>query len=72
MTTQKESKEKSLIIIDGQNVAIRYGGTQFSALGIKLVIDYWQQRGHIVQVMLPDYCFNKEEVMLKKKLAVIN
>ena len=53
-------------------MAIRYESTQFAALGIKLVIDYWQQRGHIVQVLLPDYCFNKQEVMLKKKLAVIN
>jgi len=34
-----------------------------------MVIDYWHQRGHTVQVLLPDYCFNREDVMLRKKLA---
>lgn len=66
----QENRTKHLIILDGQNVAIRYGDTRFISKGIKLAIDYWVERGHQVHVLLPDYFFNKEEVALKKQLAV--
>lgn len=70
MNFNKENKEKRLIILDGQNVAIRYGDTKFSSLGLKLAIDFWAERGHQVQVLLPDYYFKKEEVAMKRQLAV--
>ena len=65
-----ETKEKNKIIIDGQNVAIRYGDTRFSSMGLKLAIECFKERGHEVHVVLPDYFFNKEEVALKRELAV--
>ncbi len=72
MATNKENKEKRLIVLDGQNVAIRHGDTHFSSKGIKLVIDFWTERGHEVNVLLPDFYFNKEEVAMKRQLAVFN
>lgn len=66
----KEQKDKTLIILDGQNVAIRHGDTQFSAEGLQIALDYWIKRGHPVHAMLPDYCFNKEEVARRKVIAV--
>lgn len=64
-----ETKDKHLIILDGQNIAIRYGDTRFSSLGLKIAIDYWVEKGHTVHVLLPDYFFNKEEVIKKRELA---
>ena len=70
MALNRENKEKNLIVLDGQNVAIRHGDTYFSSMGIKLAIDFWAERGHQVNVLLPDYYFKKEEVAMKKQLAV--
>jgi ribonuclease ZC3H12 len=69
LSEPKEKREKTPIILDGMNVAIRYGDDHFVAMGIKVAADYWMTKGHTVQVMLPDYCFNREDVMLRKKLA---
>ena len=66
----KETRDKNMIILDGQNVAIRYGDTQFSAEGLQIALDYWIKKGHQAHVMLPDYCFNKEEVARRKVIAV--
>eukprot|EP01017_Pseudomicrothorax_dubius_P008671 TRINITY_DN12867_c0_g1_i2.p1 TRINITY_DN12867_c0_g1~~TRINITY_DN12867_c0_g1_i2.p1 ORF type:complete len:501 (+),score=87.67 TRINITY_DN12867_c0_g1_i2:731-2233(+) len=65
----RESREKNLIVIDGQNVAVRYGGDRFRSKGIKLAVEYWQQRGHAVQVILPDFCFQREEVLKRQQTA---
>lgn len=46
-----------MIIIDGQNVAIRHGQNYFSCIGIKIVVDYWKKKGHEVIALLPDYFF---------------
>lgn len=70
MAPNRENKEKTLIVLDGQNVAIRHGDTRFSSAGLKLAIDYWVEKGHQVHVMLPDYYFKKEEVAMKRQLAV--
>ena len=68
-----ENKAKTLIVIDGQNVALRHSETQFSAKALQLVIQYWLRKGHPVHVLLPDYCFDKEEVAKRKRdsIAVI-
>lgn len=47
------------IIIDGSNVAIEHGNTKgrfFSCMGIKLVVDYFLNRGHVnIKVMIPRF-----------------
>lgn len=52
-----------MIVLDVQNIAMRHGNNKsFNCKGIKIVIDYWQAKGHEVIGFLPDYLFNKQEV----------
>ena len=53
--------------MDGQNVAIRHGKDHFSALGLQITAEYWQEKGHRVIILLPDYYFKEEEVEKKKE-----
>lgn len=69
---ENRNRDKNPIILDGQNVAIRYGDTRFAAEGLQIVLDFWIKRGHAAYVMLPDYCLNKEEVARRKAIAVYN
>ncbi|XP_026672933.1 transcription initiation factor TFIID subunit 3-like isoform X2 [Ceratina calcarata] len=47
------------IIIDGNNVAMQHkSGKVFSEEGLKLVVEYFQQRGHTVKVFLPQSRFS--------------
>lgn len=55
-----------MIVVDGQNVAIRHGKDHFSAQGLQITADYWQQKGHKVIILLPDYFFKTEEVEKKQ------
>lgn len=49
------------------NVAIRHGhDKRFSSKGLKIAIDYWLKKQHNVVVLLPDFCFNKEEAVKKE------
>ena len=49
-----------MFVLDVQNIAMRHGNNKsFNCKGIKIVIDYWQTKGHEVIGFLPDYLFNK-------------
>jgi ribonuclease ZC3H12 len=63
----EENLSKTIIIVDGMNVAIRHGhDKRFSSKGLKITIDYWTSRKHNVMILLPDFCFNKEEAIKKQ------
>lgn len=54
------------MILDVQNIAMRYGHSQkFACLGIKIAIDFWVSRGHRVLGFLPDYLLWREKIMEK-------
>ncbi|CAD8169152.1 unnamed protein product [Paramecium octaurelia] len=62
---------KKLIIIDGMNVAMRYGQEQsqvakFCSQGLKCALEFWVKRGHDVMIILPDFCFSESEISKKK------
>ena len=65
-----KDKSKTLIVIDGQNVALRHKEEQFSSKALKMVVDYWLKKGYMILILLPDICFSKETVSKKKELAV--
>ncbi|XP_014243277.1 endoribonuclease rege-1-like [Cimex lectularius] len=43
------------IVIDGSNVAFGHGRDQFSSLGLKICVDYFKQRGHMVKAFIPQF-----------------
>ena len=48
------------IVIDGSNVAVQHSiavgrGTRFSSQGIKICVEFFQNRGHEVTVFVPQY-----------------
>ncbi|XP_014474104.1 PREDICTED: probable ribonuclease ZC3H12B isoform X2 [Dinoponera quadriceps] len=55
------------IIVDGCNVAMAHtNGKFFSEKGIKLMIDYFRSRGHVVKVFLPQHVRRKNLQLLEK------
>jgi ribonuclease ZC3H12 len=53
-----------MIVIDGMNAAIRHGhDKRFSSKGLRIAIEFWIQKKHTVLVLLPDFCFNKEDAI---------
>ncbi|CAD8104596.1 unnamed protein product [Paramecium sonneborni] len=63
---------KKLIIIDGMNVAMRYGQEQaqvakFCSQGLKCALEFWVKKGHEVMIILPDFCFNESDINKKKE-----
>ncbi|OQR86407.1 hypothetical protein ACHHYP_10579 [Achlya hypogyna] len=61
---------KCLIVVDAANVAMRHGlNKRFSCKGIRLVFDYYLERGHKVIAFLPDYLLQYESVGAQKRLA---
>ena len=61
--------QKPLIVLDGQNIAMRHGRDRvFSTRGLQLAINYWQKNGHKVVCFLPDYLFDYSQVAAKKKI----
>ena len=63
-----KKKQKPLIVLDAQNVAMRHGKDQvFSCKGIQIAIQFWKKNGHEVICFLPEYLFNYKEVSQKKK-----
>jgi len=58
---KKEVTDKPLILLDGSNVAIKYGkNKRFISKGIAIAVEYWKKLGHKVTVILPDYCFSED------------
>ena len=47
--------QKSLIVIDGMNVALRKNQKSFSSFALKQAADFFIDRGHAVHIFLPDY-----------------
>ena len=47
--------QKSLIVIDGMNVALRKNQKQFSSSALKQATEFFLERGHTVHIFLPDY-----------------
>lgn len=66
-----KDKSKTLIVVDGQNVALRYKEDQFSSKALKMVAEYWMKKGYPIHIFLPDICYSKETVNKKKEFAVI-
>jgi hypothetical protein len=55
------SSGKPVIVIDGQNIAMRHGkGNFFSTRGLVITINYWRKNGHSVICFLPEYLFDYE------------
>ncbi|EZA51498.1 hypothetical protein DMN91_000627 [Ooceraea biroi] len=55
------------IIVDGCNVAQMYtNNQQFSEDGIRLVVDYFKSRGHVVKVFLPNHFRRRQFLFLEK------
>lgn len=65
-----KDKSKTLIVVDGQNVALRHNESQFSSKALKMVAEFWMKKSYPIHILLPDICFSKETVMKKKELAV--
>ena len=65
-----DDRSKTLIVIDGQNVALRHKEDQFSSKALKLVAEYWTKKGFPFHILLPDFCYSKESVAKKRELAV--
>ena len=56
-----------MIVIDGMNAAIRHGhDKRFSSKGLRIAIDFWISKKHTVLVLLPDFCFNKEDAIKRQ------
>ncbi|XP_014213490.1 NEDD4-binding protein 1 [Copidosoma floridanum] len=56
--TKKKSKKGKLreIVIDGSNIGMAYTQSKFfSEKGIKLTIDYFAKKGHVVKVFIPQH-----------------
>ena len=52
-------REKPLIVLDAQNVAMRHGADKlFSCRGIQVAVQYWVKNGHKVLCFLPEYLFD--------------
>lgn len=53
----EEAREKRLVILDGNNIAIHHsvGARQFSVEGLKLAIDYFKAMGYQVKAVVPQY-----------------
>ncbi|XP_032674319.1 uncharacterized protein LOC116845587 isoform X3 [Odontomachus brunneus] len=55
------------IIIDGCNVAMAHmNGQKFSEEGIKLMVNYFESRGHVVKVFLPQHVRAKRYQLLEE------
>ncbi|XP_025159890.1 NEDD4-binding protein 1 isoform X2 [Harpegnathos saltator] len=55
------------IVIDGCNVAMAHtNGREFSEKGIKLMVDYFESRGHIVKVFLPQHVRRRRYQLLEE------
>eukprot|EP01022_Parablepharisma_sp_SALTPOND_P004379 TRINITY_DN120186_c0_g1_i1.p1 TRINITY_DN120186_c0_g1~~TRINITY_DN120186_c0_g1_i1.p1 ORF type:complete len:897 (-),score=116.01 TRINITY_DN120186_c0_g1_i1:5354-8044(-) len=63
---------KPLIIIDVQNVAMRYGNGVFLCKGIEIAVDFWLSRGHKVVGFMPDYLLDERKVIELAKLYKAN
>ena len=64
-----QMKQKPLIVLDAQNVAMRHGvDVSFSCKGIRIAVNFWQKNGHSVICFLPEYLLNYAAVGKNKKL----
>ena len=76
--SQIQDRTKTTVVVDGRNVAVRYGETicpnnpQFYTKGILLAVKFFHELGHPVMVILPDYCYNSAEVQKRRmgKLSI--
>mmetsp|Transcript_31498 Transcript_31498/g.31200 ORF Transcript_31498/g.31200 Transcript_31498/m.31200 type:complete len:191 (-) Transcript_31498:276-848(-) len=59
---EEAKEEKRLIIIDGSNVAIRHGNGAFSCKGIKIAIEYFQNKGYEAKAVVPDQYLQGDRV----------
>src|SRR5690348_15436412 len=56
-----EQRTKHLIVIDGPNVAKKHGKDQeFSSMGIKIALDYWNSHGHDAIAFIPEHYVRKK------------
>lgn len=54
---------KPIIVIDAQNVAMRYGKNEkFTCEGITVAINFWKKHGHPVKAFAPEYLLDYEQV----------
>lgn len=56
-------KDKTLIVADGRNVAIKHGRNEFfSVKGLEIVVKFWTDKNFPILIILPEYCFDEEEI----------
>ncbi|XP_066588644.1 probable ribonuclease ZC3H12C [Prorops nasuta] len=64
--TSKKGKLRE-IIVDGNNIAMEYTrGKRFAEEGLKIVIDYFQKRGHTVKVFVPQMKRSRNHPLLEQ------
>lgn len=67
-----KQEEGVLIVLDAPNIAMRHGQNKlFSSKGIKLCVEYWENRGHKVIGFIPDYYLDFKRVGEKKRIQEI-
>jgi len=53
---------KPLIVVDVQNIAMKYGNGTFVCKGIEITLEFWKNRKHKVVGFIPDYLINDREI----------
>ena len=65
------SHNKKVVVVDGPNVARKHGKKDnVSVCGIKLVIDFYEQRGFQVVVFLPEHYANRKPPKQSEQLTL--
>eukprot|EP00826_Nyctotherus_ovalis_P038528 TRINITY_DN3613_c0_g1_i4.p1 TRINITY_DN3613_c0_g1~~TRINITY_DN3613_c0_g1_i4.p1 ORF type:complete len:668 (+),score=198.15 TRINITY_DN3613_c0_g1_i4:321-2324(+) len=68
----KVRPDKPLIVVDVQNVAMKYGNGTFVCKGIEIALDFWRNKQHKVVGFMPDYLVNEREIQKLVKLKEDN
>mgnify|MGYP000872995051 FL=1 len=65
-------KDKTLIVADGRNVAIKHGRNEFfSVKGLEIVVKFWTDKNFPILIIRPEYCFDEEEINRRRLQNVI-
>lgn len=70
-TSSERPKKRTLIVIDGSNVAHRHGSAtskKFSSAGIQITLDYYLKRGFDAIAFVPEYVTSYKDVGDNRRL----
>lgn len=68
----KVRPDKPLIVVDVQNVAMKYGNGTFVCKGIEIALDFWRSKQHKVVGFMPDYLVSEREIQKLTRLKEEN